>query len=144
MIGRVLLLAASIGVAANTSYIVQPHRLGNHVVGEVRIGAGVACYRDGVVGPPSFLVADIGKRGVPPPAAADARLLRRRFANLAPRTLRFLYLPLANPHLVVFDASLSALCNPVHPPFKDFTGSCNEYYSPVEGMDRTSASTGCN
>ena len=125
------------------SYIIKPRMLGNHVVGELRIGAGVACYRDGTIGPPSYLVADVGKMNVPKLSAADVATLRKRFSDTAPTTLRFLSLPLAEPHLVVFNASLSELCNPISPPFKDLNGSCNQYYSPLEGMDRTTAAPGC-
>ncbi len=120
-----------------SSYIIKPRLLGNHVVGELRVGAGVACYRDGGVGPPAFLGADIGKRGVPTPTKADSHVLRQQFAHVAPQTLRFLNLPLAHPHLVVFHATPDALCDPDYPPFKDLTGSCMQYYMPLEYMDRT-------
>lgn len=136
--------ASACGAKAGTSYIIRPRLLGNHVVGELRIGEGIACYRDGVIGPPSFLVADIGKPGVPTPPKADFQMLRREDERLAPQTLRFVYLPLIKPHLVVFNAPVSALCDPDRPPFKDFTGACNQYYSPLEGMDRTTAAMDCD
>ncbi len=123
-------------------YIQRPRMIGNQVVGEVRIGAGVACYRNGVVGPPSFLVADLGKPGVPRLSASDLAIVKR-FADSPRASLRFIHLPLAQPKLVVFIASLADLCNPTLPPFKDLTGSCNQYYSPLEDMDRTSAAPGC-
>ncbi len=125
-------------------YIVRPHTMGNHRVGEIRIGRGIACYRDGRIGPPSFLLADLGKRGVPRISARDAAHLRTRFGGQPAETLRFISLPLITPHLVVFNATVAALCDPDVPPFKDLNGSCNQYYSPLEDMDRTSAAPDCS
>lgn len=144
VLGSLMLSLPVQACGASPSWIVKPHLMGNQVVGQARIGAGVACYRNGVMGPPSYLVAEIGKPGVPVPAKADARLLREHFAHLDPKTLRFLYLPLAEPHFVVFLASLQALCDPTHPPFKDLTGSCNQYYQPLEYGDRTTAAPDCD
>ena len=142
LFGIVILLCVS-DLAAAPEYIIKPRLLGNHVVGEVRRGAGVACYRDGKIGPPSYLMADLGKSNVPRIPDAEMALLRKRFSNLAPRTLRFVRLALPEPRIVVFNASLSELCDPTKPPFKDLLGPCNQYYSPLEGMDRTTAAPSC-
>ena len=131
------------GACGASKWIIHPHQMGNEVVGELRLGAGVACYRNGVTNPPSYLVADIGKRGVPVPSKTDTKAIHERFSQLDPHALRFLYVPLTSPHLVVFLATLQALCDPTQPPFKNLNGACNEYYQPLEYGDRTTAAPDC-
>lgn len=138
-----LTIPAPLRAAGSESWIARPRALGNQVVGEVRIGGGIACYRNGITGPASFLAADIGKPGVPVPPTTDSRVLRARFRDLDPKRLRFVRLRLAKPHLVVFLASVRALCDPTQPPFKDLNASCNEYYEPLEYGDRTISAPDC-
>jgi hypothetical protein len=127
---------------AVTSYIVRPHLMGNHVVGEARVAGGVSCYRDGMIGPPSFLVSDLYKPSTPKLPRDEFQIVKRLY-GASSETLRFIHLPLAHPHLVLFDATLNQLCDPTHPPFKDSNGACNEYYSPLEDMDHTVAAPDC-
>jgi hypothetical protein len=61
------------------------------------------CNQEGIKGPPSYLVRDIGKTGVPPVDAADMAMLHKIMRYVHPSTLRFTYIP-GILHFVVYDA----------------------------------------
>jgi len=106
--------------------------------GAVRIGRyGVSCrlYIDGL-GPPSYLVRDIGKLGVPLLSAQQTALARKIQKYFDPKTLRFSFLQTeSGPRFVVYDAT----GNPKFDPCSDnpaayhvLNGADNEYLEPGE------------
>jgi hypothetical protein len=113
--------------------------MGNHYVGTVEEGLGMSCSFDGKVGPLSYPVTAVGKHGVPPLEPEDARMLAALMKYVHPTTLRFTYL---GKEFVVFDSSPDSLCD--GRPQIDLTGSCNEYYEPLNLYDATAANSCIN
>ena len=111
------------------------------VIREVAVGPGTACYVDGVTGPPSFLVRDLGKRGVPQ-VTTDALRMARKIAMYvrAKKTLRFAYV---GGEFIVFNA-VDGACEPNAPGYSVLNGKCNEMYSPTDNFDHTRAVPDCN
>lgn len=104
-------------------------------VGEVRVGRyGIGCrtyQAPDLVGPPSYLVRDIGREGVPTLSPGERRIARRIREYLKSPNLRFARLP-DRPRFVIFDATQG--------PCADFAGgyhvlntsNTNLYYEPGE------------
>lgn len=129
--------------ATGKKFIWGPKKMGNHVAGEVQVGLGIACYRDGMIGPPSYLATQIGQRGVQRLLPQDAIRLRKIMEHNDPKSLRFVYVRGGPYSFVVFDATVEQLCDPTHPPFIDVTGACNSYYEPYDVMYSTTSAMGC-
>jgi hypothetical protein len=121
-------------------FVIAPRLEGNHYVGEIEDGLGIACYFDGAVGPASYAVRDIGKNHVPRPRAGDLATLHHILKYTASRTLRFVYL---ENEFVVFNAPSATLCDPDVPPVPVLNGACNEFYSSLD-LYSTTAGTMCS
>jgi len=109
----------------------------------VRIGPGIACRSDSVVGPPSGPIDLTGRPGVPRIAPQDLAKLRRMLRYIHPSYLRFAYLS-AMPkghRFIIFNAAPSALCS--QHVFSVLNGSCNEYYEPSDVMFTSTPATSC-
>jgi hypothetical protein len=117
----------------------------NHVVTrEVPMGRGIACdvWNPGEqkrTTPPSYLVADIGKAGVPRPAPNDLRTVRQIQHYVHVETLRFVY---AAGEFMVYDAVYEP-CAGFAPGYFVLNGGCNEYYMPASTSDFSIPVPGC-
>lgn len=121
--------AGGLASAAKVHFLFGPKLMGNHTGGQVQIGKGVACYRDGEIGPPSYLISEIGTEGVPTPKAPD--IVKLRSLPKSP-TMRFVYTKVPKFEFVVFNATLQQMCDPDHPPFPDWVAPCTVSYAPYE------------
>jgi hypothetical protein len=85
------------------------------------------------LGPPSFLVADLGKAGVPHPDPNDARLTRRIAQSLDhPSTLRFIYV---DKEYLVYDA-VDGPCTAAAAAYQVLNDpACNFAYTPGDVED---------
>ena len=106
---------------------------------ERRAGLGTVCVVDSLAGPPSYLVRDIGKPGVPELTNEQLVMIRKIRVYVHPSTLRF---ATVGGTFIVFDASLGP-CEPGAPGYSVLNGSCNEMYSPTDNFAGTGAVPGC-
>lgn len=111
------------------------------IIREVKLRSGIACSVNGViVGPPSYLASDVGKRGVPRLRPSDFSMLRKIKRYSDSPTLRFTYV---NEEFVVFD-SYPGPCN--LGAGIDVLNHCNEIYNnnePPSAITFGSPSSNC-
>ncbi len=105
--------------------------------GEVIVGAGIACSRDGIIGPPSYAVRDLGKTGVPHLQSRDLRMLHEIMRYVHPSTLRFVYL---RGRLAIFDAEDGPCYSGQYPVLN--ARWCNEIFVPADADGRMFAGPG--
>jgi hypothetical protein len=115
--------------------------------------AGVAAHgryflqcisNEGVIGPRTYLVRDIGRPGVPIPVASDRAMLRKIASYFDPATLRFAYV-LTSPHkrgMIVYDGDDEA-CTGGGTDFQVLNLSCNTGYDPEDSPDNAMALPDC-
>jgi hypothetical protein len=105
----------------------------------VAVSGGVRCSMSSGarpdLGPPSFLVRDLGKPGVPDLSAEQMKLLLAVERNLHSPTLRFLFARSEGDHssvpeFVVFDAIYGA-CSTITE-YQVLNGDCNELWDTTE------------
>lgn len=89
-------------------------------------------------GPKSYLVADVGKGGVPVLSIRNRWTIQRIEASHHSPTLRFAILD----KLIVFDARHGP-CYDVAGGYPVLNGACNEFYEPGEDPTQTKAAMGC-
>lgn len=123
--------------APSTNFVKPPVTEGNRLIGEVRVGAGIACYVNGSIGPPSYNARDLGKAHVPVLSSPELKMLRRIMIYVHPTTLRFAHVA---GEFIVFDA-LDGPCSGSN--YFVLNGDCNEFYSPTDDFSGTRAGTGC-
>jgi hypothetical protein len=115
-----------------SEFVQSPELMGNHIIGVVKTGDGLACYFDGGVGPPSYPVSDIGKAGVPRPRAGEIATLHLILHYIHPLALRFAYIKGHNGReFILFNAPPERLCDPELTGFFVLNGACNEFYEPL-------------
>jgi hypothetical protein len=112
----------------------------NRVVEQQTIGRATRCIVNDDVGPPSFLVADIGKAGVARLKPRQAAMARSIAHDIHSRTLRFLVFK--NGEFIVFDAETGP-CEPDAPGYPVLNESCNAAYSPTDNFDHAGAYSSC-
>jgi hypothetical protein len=88
-----------------------------------------------VLGPPVFLVSDLGKPGVPRLTAKQVQMLLAIERNLRSPTLRFVFAQSGSDHssapeLVVFDA-INGPCSAITE-YRVLNGDCNELWDSTE------------
>lgn len=105
--------------------------------GAYKVGAGTVCTYNGRVGPPSYLVRDIGKPGVPHLDGPDKRMLEAIMRYVHPSTLRFAYI---GGHFAVFDAQYGPCYGGQYPVLN--ASWCNEIYAPQDADNKTIAGPG--
>ena len=96
----------------------------------VRIASGVACSYQGRVGPPSYRVRDVGKKGVPTLRPADATMLENIIHYVHSSTLRFAYV---GGEFAVFDADDGPCFAGQYAVLS--TRDCNMLYVPSDGYN---------
>jgi hypothetical protein len=111
---------------------------GTRVVREIRTDLSVRCLVDDRMGPPSYLVRDMGKRGVPRVTPANARMVNAITKYVHSKTLRFAYI---GREFIVFDAAQGP-CAPYAPGYSVLNGAYNEMYSPTDDFTSTTAVPG--
>ena len=105
------------------------------------VGAGLACRYEGVIGPPSYRVSDLGRPGVPRLSSSERSLLQKIEKTVPSQRLRFAHL---NDGFIVFPADQGRLCDPDAPPFIDLSArACNAYYPALYSPYYSKAAMGC-
>jgi hypothetical protein len=134
------MLAACHATSHATSEAVTIVPSGNHSgVYEVRRGVASVCNVYGTLGPPSYLVSDMGKPGAPVPDSSDVTTLHKMLRYVHSATLRYAFL---GNEFIVYDAVNGPYSMEV--PYAVLNErSCNAMYAPVDRPDALSASTGC-
>jgi hypothetical protein len=101
-------------------------------VGRYGIGCRT-CEEPNVVGPPSYLVSDIGKPGVPTLTADQLTLVHRIRHYLHSKTLRFAFVNAYNrgPRFIVFEGD-DAPCSDAALGYPVLNSDTNEFYEPGE------------
>jgi hypothetical protein len=105
------------------------------------VGRATRCIVDGEAGPPSYLVRDIGKVGVPALRHSEAAMARSIAHYVKSRTLRFLIFP--SGEFIVFDAS-DGPCETAAPGYDVLNEGCNAAYSPTDDFKSSGAFPDCN
>ena len=113
---------------------------GQRIIIEIAAGAGIACSVDGDVGPPSYLVRDLGKPGVPRIPAHDVAIVRRIAKYLDSKDLRFAY---PGGQFIVYNA-INGPCEPHAPGYPVLNLQCNMMYSPTDNFDGPRAVPQCS
>lgn len=96
---------------------------------EIKVGLGVACSANGITGPTSYRVRDIGQPGVPAVSAANVAMVRAITRYVHPSTLMFAYVPGIVP-FVVYDASNGVCSGGQY--FVLNARPCNLFYVPAD------------
>jgi hypothetical protein len=112
----------------------------NRTVEQQTIGRATRCIVNGELGPPSFLVSDLGKAGVPRLKTGQAAMARSIAQYVRSRRLRFLVFK--NGEFIVFDA-LDGPCEPDAPGYPVLNEGCNAAYSPTDNFDHAGAYANC-
>jgi hypothetical protein len=113
---------------------------GMRTVLEVTDGLSVACEVNGAFGPRSYLIADIGRPGVPRLTTEQRALAKRIRRYVHSRSLRFTFF---GEYFAVFDA-VQGPCYTQAPGYQVLNAPrCNSYYSPTDNFDGPRATTGC-
>lgn len=123
----ILAIACFFGSNAWKDYLITSS--GNRVIKEVRVGGGIACSVNGVVGPPSYSVYDIGKSGVPIPNTKDLNMIHAIMKYVHPSTLRFAYL---DTMMVVYDSYTQGEVCSGGAPYFVLNAGCNEFYADTD------------
>lgn len=132
-----LLLALAMAACTSAHRPAPTASLGSEPNGAYRVGAGTACVYAARVGPPSYLVRDIGRTGVPHLGAGDRRMLKAIMRYVHPSTLRFAYI---GGRFAVFDAAYGPCYGGQYPVLN--ASSCNDIYTPEDAENETVAGPG--
>jgi hypothetical protein len=106
---------------------------------EVHVGMGISCNVDGELGPPSYLVRDVGKVGVPHLTKSQLTTLKSIKRYFEPPTLRFAFV---GREYVIFNPKFG-LCWRGVPGYRVLNGGCNAYYAVTDRFDGTVAVPDC-
>jgi hypothetical protein len=109
-------------------------------VHEVHVGLGTACSSNGLIGPTSYPVIDIGKTGVPKISSANLSIVNAIRHYVHPKTLMFAYVPGVVP-FVVYDAS-NGVCSGGQYMVLN-AKACNAFYAPTDVRFGAGAMIGC-
>ena len=113
-------------------------RTGPNIV-QIHTKAGITCNVDGILGPSSYSVRDLGQIGIPKMNTQDIQVLRQIRRYFDPPTLRFAYV---GDRFTVFNAKFGP-CWSGAPGYFVLNGKCNEVYAVVDRFESTSSVTDC-
>ena len=88
---------------------------------------GVRCSTAGELGPPSYLVRDIGKADIPALNGRQKRIAQSFLKKHSPKTLRFAFV---SREFIVYDA-VNGPCS-MAVPYAVVNGDCSEMYAPID------------
>lgn len=126
--------------AKPTAFVRDVSEGGARRIEEVRIGYKTICRVDGRDFPPSYLVSDLGKPGVPKLEPAFLRQVRDISRYVHSKTLRFQEV---EAQFLVYDASLGP-CLLAAPGYWVLNApGCNLYFMPADEWNGPSAVPGC-